>query len=77
MAQIHAAPSYYEHQAEVDADIERLNRYVEEMRAQHHDPLIRLWRSPRTSNQDVDPSVRRRSGADRKDRRSDEVDRSR
>jgi uncharacterized protein (DUF433 family) len=42
MAQIHAALSYYyEHQAEVDADIERRNRYVEEMRAQQRDPLTR------------------------------------
>ena len=42
MAQIHAALSYYyEHQAEVDADIERRNRYVEEMRAQNKSPLTR------------------------------------
>jgi len=42
MAQIHAALSYYyEHQAEVDADIEHRNRYVEELKAQHHDPLTR------------------------------------
>jgi uncharacterized protein (DUF433 family) len=42
MAQIHAALSYYyEHQAEVDADIERRDRYVEELRAQHRDPLTR------------------------------------
>lgn len=42
MAQIHAALSYYyEHQAEVDADIERRNQYVEEMRAQQRDPLTR------------------------------------
>ena len=42
MAQIHAALSYYyEHQAEVDADIERRNRYVEEMRAQNKNPFTR------------------------------------
>lgn len=42
MAQIHAALSYYyEHQAEVDADIERRNRYVEEMRAQQPDSPLR------------------------------------
>lgn len=42
MAQIHAALSYYyEHQAEVDADIERRNRFVEEMRAQNKNPFTR------------------------------------
>ena len=42
LAQIHAALSYYyEHQAEVDADIERRNRYVEEMRAQQKNPFTR------------------------------------
>lgn len=42
MAQIHAALSYYyEHQAEVDADIERRNRYVEELRAQNKNPFTR------------------------------------
>jgi uncharacterized protein (DUF433 family) len=42
MAQIHAALSYYyEHQAEVDADIERRNRCVEEMRAQNRSPFTR------------------------------------
>lgn len=42
MAQIHAALSYYyEHQAEVDADIERRDRYVEEMRAQQPDSRLR------------------------------------
>jgi uncharacterized protein (DUF433 family) len=42
MAQIHAALSYYyEHQDEVDADIERRNRYVEEMRAQTRNPFTR------------------------------------
>ena len=42
MAQIHAALSYYyDHQAEVDADIERRNRYVEEMRVQQKNPFTR------------------------------------
>ncbi len=42
MAQIHAALSYYyEHQAEVDADIERRDRYVEELRAQQPDSPLR------------------------------------
>ena len=42
MAQIHAARSYYyEHQNEVDADIERRDRYVEELRAQQKNPLTR------------------------------------
>src|SRR6266852_8980860 len=42
MAQIHAALSYYyEHQAEVDADIERRDRHVEELRAQQKNPLPR------------------------------------
>jgi uncharacterized protein (DUF433 family) len=42
MAQIHAALSYYyEHQAEVDADIERRDRFVEELRAQQKNPLTR------------------------------------
>jgi len=42
LAQIHAALSYYyENQAEVDADIERWNRYVEELRVQHRNPLTR------------------------------------
>ena len=42
MAQIHAALSYYyEHQDEVDADIERRERYVEELRAQQKNPLTR------------------------------------
>src|SRR5256714_13699961 len=39
LAQIHAALSYYyEHQTEVDADIKRRDRYVEEVRAQQTDP---------------------------------------
>ena len=42
MAQIHAALSYYyEHQDEVDTDIERRRRYAEEMRAQQKNPLTR------------------------------------
>jgi uncharacterized protein (DUF433 family) len=42
MAQIHSALAYYyEHQAEVDADIERRKRYVEEMRAQNRNPFTR------------------------------------
>ena len=42
MAQIHAALSYYyEHQDEVDADIERRTRYVEELRAQQKNPFTR------------------------------------
>lgn len=42
LAQIHAALSYYyEHQAEVDADIERRDRIVEELRAQQENPLTR------------------------------------
>ncbi|MGZ8845245.1 MAG: DUF433 domain-containing protein [Pyrinomonadaceae bacterium] len=42
LAQIHAALSYYyEHQAEVDADIERRDRFVEELRAQQKNPLTR------------------------------------
>ena len=42
MAQIHAALAYYyEHQDEVDADIERRDRYVEEMRAQQPDSPLR------------------------------------
>ena len=42
MGQIHAALAYYyEHQAEVDADIERRERYVEEMRAQQKNPFTR------------------------------------
>ena len=42
MAQIHAALSYYyEHQAEVDADIERRDRYIEGLRAQQPDSPLR------------------------------------
>ena len=42
MAQIHAALSYYyEHQDEVDADIERRYQYVEELRAQQPDSPLR------------------------------------
>src|SRR5438477_11979620 len=40
LAQIHAALSYYyEHRDEVDADIERRNRYVKELRTQQTNPL--------------------------------------
>jgi uncharacterized protein (DUF433 family) len=42
MAQIHAALAYYyEHQDEVDADIERRDRYIEELRAQQKHPFTR------------------------------------
>ena len=42
LAQIHAALSYYyEHQAEIDADIERTYREVEELRAQQPDSPLR------------------------------------
>src|SRR5437588_12669286 len=42
LAQIHAALSYYyEHQAEVDADIERRVRYVKAVRAQQTNALTR------------------------------------
>src|SRR5437016_11110877 len=42
MAQIHAALSYYyEHQDEVDADIEGRYRYVDELRAQQPDSPLR------------------------------------
>lgn len=42
LAQIHAALSYYyEHQAEVDADIERRDREVETLRAQQRNPFTR------------------------------------
>ena len=42
LAQIHAALSYYyEHQAEVDADIERRERFVDELRAQQTNRFTR------------------------------------
>ena len=42
LAQIHAALSYYyEHQAEVDADIERWDREVEALRAEQPDSPLR------------------------------------
>src|SRR5437016_7458160 len=42
MAQIHAALSYYyEHQDEVDADIERRDREIEELKAQQPDSPLR------------------------------------
>ena len=54
MAQIHAALSYYyEHQDEVDADIERRHRYVEEMRAQIRNPFTR---------QELESRLRKRQG---------------
>ena len=54
MAQIHAALAYYyEHQTEVDADIERRNRYVEEMRAQIRNPFTR---------QELESRLRKRQG---------------
>src|SRR2546423_8582562 len=54
MAQIHAALSYYyEHQDEVDADIERRDRYVEELRAQIRNPFTR---------QELESRLRKRQG---------------
>lgn len=42
MAQIHAALAYYyEHQSELDADIESRYREVEALRAQHKNPFTR------------------------------------
>jgi len=42
LAQIHAALSYYyEHQAELDADIERWDREVEALRAEQPDSPLR------------------------------------
>jgi uncharacterized protein (DUF433 family) len=42
LAQIHAALSYYyEHQTELDADIARRDQLVEELKAQHENPLNR------------------------------------
>lgn len=42
LSQIHAALSYYyEHQAELDADIERRDREVEALRTQQSNPLTR------------------------------------
>jgi uncharacterized protein (DUF433 family) len=42
MAQLHAALAYYyEHQAEMDAEIERQNREVETLRAQQRNPFTR------------------------------------
>jgi uncharacterized protein (DUF433 family) len=56
MAQIHAALSYYyEHQAEVDADIERRNRYVEEMRAKQKNPFTREELLRRLENREKRP----------------------
>jgi len=53
MAQIHAALSYYyEHQADVDADIERRNRYAEEMRAQNKNSFGRAELESRLRKQE-------------------------
>ena len=42
LGQIHAALSYYhDHQQELDAEIERRDRQVEELRAQASNPLTR------------------------------------
>jgi uncharacterized protein (DUF433 family) len=57
LAQIHAALSYYyEHQAEVDADIERRDRYVEELRAQQQNPLTRAELEARLRDRDKQAS---------------------
>ncbi len=51
LAQIHAALSYYyEHQAEIDADIERRDRFVEELRAQQKNPFTRKELEDRLRN---------------------------
>ena len=53
LAQIHAALSYYyEHQAEVDADIERRDREVETLRAQQRNPFTRQELEQRLRAQD-------------------------
>ena len=53
LGQIHAALAYYyEHQTEVDADIERRDRYVEELRAQQKNPLTRKELEPRLRTRD-------------------------
>src|SRR3989442_2384683 len=53
LAQIHAALSYYyEHQAEVDADIERRDRYVENLRAQQKNSLRRKEPAARLLSRD-------------------------
>jgi uncharacterized protein (DUF433 family) len=42
LAQIHAALAYYyDHQAQIDAEIEEETRYVEEMRAKHPNNFTR------------------------------------
>lgn len=54
MAQIHAALAYYyEHQAEVDADIQRRDRDVEALRAQHRNPLTRQELESRSRERDT------------------------
>jgi len=51
LAQIHAALAYYfDHQAEIDAEIEEADRYVEEMRARQSNKFTRAeleskWRA--------------------------------
>lgn len=53
LAQIHAALSYYyEHQAEVDADIDRDNQFVEELRAQQKNPFTRRELETRLRNRE-------------------------
>lgn len=53
MAQIHAALAYYyEHQAELDADIERRYQEVEALRAQQRNPFTRQELEARLSARD-------------------------
>jgi uncharacterized protein (DUF433 family) len=53
LAQIHAALSYYyEHQAELDADIERRDRDVEVLKAQQTNPLTRQELEARMRSRD-------------------------
>jgi hypothetical protein len=54
MAQIHAALAYYyEHQAELDAEIERQCREVEALRAQQRKPLTRQELESRLRERDT------------------------
>ncbi len=56
LAQIHAAFSYYyDHQAELDADIERRLRWVEEMEAQATNQLTRRELEERLQREDSVP----------------------
>src|SRR5712672_4414159 len=56
MAQIHSALAYYyEHQDEVDADIERRYQYVEEMRARQKNPLTRQELESRVRKREDSP----------------------